>query len=277
MKNDISFALLMAIYKNDNADFLRAALDSVVANSVQPSQVVVVKDGPVPVQLDNVLQSFSSQLPMEIVALPFNQGLGPALNAGLQSCREEWVARFDSDDICCPDRFQQQLDYIAGHPETSLLGGQILEFESTPNQVYASRNVPLKFDDICRFAKKRNPINHMTAMFRKSDVIKAGSYQDDLLYEDYGLWIRMLMNNCVVANLSSVLVYARAGNPMFERRGGLTYARNEIGFQYRFYKSGFLNLSQFLTNVITRVPVRVLPNGIRAFIYRKFLRSHNRT
>ncbi len=273
MKNTIPFSLLMAIYKNDNPGYLREALESVASNTVQPAQVVVVKDGPVPADLDAVLQAFSARLALEIISLPVNRGLGPALNAGLLACREDWVARFDSDDICSPSRFQEQLDYIAQHPETSLLGGQILEFESSPDQVYAARNVPIKPEEICHFAKKRNPVNHMTALFRKSDVIKAGNYQNDLLYEDYGLWIRMLMNKCIIANLPSVLVYARAGKSMFQRRGGLIYAKNEILFQYRFYKSGFLTLSQFLTNVIFRAPVRLVPNKLRAFIYKQFLRN----
>lgn len=273
MKNHVPFSLLMAVYKNDSADFLAQALESVISNTCRPSQVVVVKDGPVTPALDAVLQQFSSRLALDIIPLPKNQGLGPALNAGIMACREEWIARFDSDDICSPTRFEEQLDYIALHPETALLGGQIQEFDSKPDQACAFRVVPVEQAEIYRFAKSRNPINHMTAMFRKSAVIKAGNYQNDLLYEDYGLWIRMLMNNCHIANLSSVLVYARAGMEMFKRRGGLTYALNEIRFQYRFYKSGFLNLREFLTNIALRTPVRLVPNQLRAFVYKKFLRG----
>ncbi len=273
MTHPIPFSLLMAVYKNDSPEFLAQALDSVVANTCQPAQVVVVKDGPVSPELDRVLEQFSEQLSLDLVSLPVNQGLGPALQAGVLACREEWVARFDSDDICSATRFEEQLDYIAQHPDIDLLGGQIAEFETRPDQSYASRRVPLAQTAIFTFAKSRNPINHMTVMFRKSAVIAAGNYQNDPLYEDYGLWIRMLMNQCSVTNLATVLVYARAGTSMFKRRGGRRYARNEIRFQYHFYKNGFLTFSQFLKNIAVRVPVRLMPNQLRAFVYKRFLRS----
>jgi len=272
MKNHVSFSLLMAVYKNDNPDFLAAALESVIANTCQPTQVVIVQDGPVTPALTAVLRDFAARLPLQIVALPVNRGLGPALHAGVLACNEEWIARFDSDDVCTPTRFENQLDYIATHPEVSLLGGQIKEFETRPDQSYASRVVPTDPSAIGRFAKTRNPFNHMTVMFRKSAVLAAGNYQSDALYEDYALWIRMLMQSARVANLAHVLVYARAGEGMFRRRGGWRYAWNEVRFQYGFYRKGFLSLPQLAINIASRVPVRLVPNAVRAFIYRYLLR-----
>lgn len=274
MKNESNFSLLMAVYKKDRPDFLVQALESVLANTCQPSQVVIVKDGPVTPQLDAVLRSFSERLPIDLISLPVNQGLGPALRAGVLACRESWIARFDSDDICSPTRFEEQLDYVSSHPETSLLGGQIQEFDTDPECAYASRNVPTKQTDILHFAKSRNPFNHMTVMFRKSAVLEAGNYQNDPLYEDYALWIRMIMNSVSVANLPNVLVYARAGNDMFRRRGGWKYAWNEIRFQYGFYRKGFLSLPRLASNLASRVPVRLVPNSARSFIYRHLLRQH---
>lgn len=275
MTHPIPFSLLMAVYKNDSPEFLAQALDSVVANTCQPAQVVVVKDGPVSPELDRVLEKFSEQLSLDLVSLPVNQGLGPALQAGVLACREEWIARFDSDDICEPTRFEQQLAYIASHPDVSLLGGQIREFESQPQHAYASRNVPLEQAAIYRYARTRNPFNHMTVIFRKSAVLAAGNYQNDPLYEDYALWIRMIMLAQNVANLPAVLVYARAGNNMFRRRGGWKYAWNETRFQYGFYRNGFLSLPQLAVNLASRVPVRLVPNQARAFIYRHLLRRPN--
>lgn len=275
MTHSIPFSLLMAVYKNDSPDFLAQALDSVVANTCQPTQVVVVKDGPITAELERVLEQYSTKLPLNLVSLPVNQGLGPALNAGVLACREEWIARFDSDDICEPTRFERQLAYIASHPETSLLGGQIQEFETDQDDAYASRIVPVEQAAIYRFAKARNPFNHMTVMFKKSTVLAAGNYQNDPLYEDYALWIRMMMQVQTVANLSAVLVYARAGNNMFRRRGGWKYAFNEIRFQFEFYRKGFLSLPQLTINIVSRVPVRLVPNSVRTFIYRHFLRQYN--
>ncbi|AFK61427.1 amylovoran biosynthesis glycosyltransferase AmsE [Advenella kashmirensis WT001] len=272
MTRPISFSLLMAVYKKDSPEFLAQALDSVVGSSCRPTQVVVVRDGPVTPELDRVLEQYSEHLALDLVSLPVNQGLGPALNAGVLACREEWIARFDSDDICSATRFEQQLAYIAAHPETSLLGGQIQEFESGREHAYASRIVPLEQNAIYRYAKTRNPFNHMTVMFRKSAVLAAGNYQNDPLYEDYALWIRMIMQAQTMANLPMILVYARAGDNMFRRRGGWKYAWNEIRFQYGFYRKGFLSLPRLAVNIASRVPVRLVPNQVRAFIYRRVLR-----
>ncbi len=268
-----TFSLLMAVYKNDDPDFLSQALESVLANTVQPSQVVIVKDGPVTPKLDEVLNRYMSQLPIDLVSLASNQGLGPALHAGVLACREPWIARFDSDDICTRTRFEEQLDYLSEHPETDLLGGQIKEFEQDPQKAYASRNVPINDAEIRRYAKSRNPFNHMTVIFRKSAVLAAGNYRNDPLYEDYALWIRMIMQSVGVANLPTVLVYARAGDSMFRRRGGWKYAWNEVRFQHGFYRNGFLSLAQLIKNLAVRVPVRLIPNAARSFIYRHILRG----
>ncbi len=135
---------------------------------------------------------------------------------------------------------------------------------------------PLTQKEIYRYAKSRNPFNHMTVMFSKVAVLHAGNYQNDPLYEDYALWIRMMMQQVKVANVPEVLVHARAGSSMFRRRGGWKYAANEVRFQYEFYRKGFLSLPQLARNVASRVPVRLVSNRTRAFIYQHFLRQRNR-
>jgi len=193
------------------------------------------------------------------VRLPQNVGLGRALNAGLQACAHEWVCRMDTDDICHSERFARQLAFVAVHPQIDVCGSQIDEFEHTPADAAHSRRVPCEHEEIARFAKSRNPINHMTVCYRKLAVLAAGNYQHAPLYEDYDLWVRMLLNGCRFANLPEVLVYARAGDDMYRRRGGWAYAKNELAMQRRFYRTGFLSMAQWAKNVLLRLPVRLLP------------------
>ncbi|MNF81927.1 UDP-Gal:alpha-D-GlcNAc-diphosphoundecaprenol beta-1,3-galactosyltransferase [compost metagenome] len=267
-----SFTLLMSIYKNDNPQCFYDALRSVVNSTLLPHEVVIVEDGEIPDSLSAIIFEFEHQLPIKRVKLEKNLGLGKALSIGLLQCSHEWIARFDSDDICHPLRFEKQLAYIERNENVGLVGSWIAEFETDPENGHAYRKTPSSHQVIIEYAKSRNPFNHMTVMYRKKAVLSAGSYQDDYLYEDYALWVRMIKNGCVTANIPEVLVYARTGNGMEIRRGGLKYAKSEVKAQYSFYKLGFLSIAELVRNLAIRVPVRLLPGSFRKFIYRKTLR-----
>lgn len=267
------FSVLMSLYARERPEYLRQCLASLAAQTLPPNEIVLVCDGRLPENLEAIATGFSGSLPIKIVRLPENVGLGRALNAGLPECAHEWVCRMDTDDICHPERFARQLAFVAAHPQIDLCGGQIDEFTHSPVDSARSRHVPTEHEAIVRFAKSRNPVNHMTVCYRKSAVLSAGNYRHAPLYEDYDLWVRMLLKGCRFANLPEVLVYARSGDEMYRRRGGLTYARNELAMQWRFFRAGFLSAPQWAKNVLLRLPVRLLPNRVRQWVYRSLLRK----
>lgn len=270
----MKFSVLMSVYQADNPIFFDQALKSIVANTIQPTEVVLVCDGKLTTELEQVIDDYQHKLPMHLLRLESNVGLGLALQAGLKYCTYEWVARFDADDICCMDRFERQVCFLQQHPNIDVLGGQIIEFNNNPHEHNAHRKlVPMSHDRIHRYTKSRNPMNHMTVMFRKSAVIEAGNYQHRPLYEDYDLWVRMLLSANKFANIDEVLVYARAGNSMYHRRGGLSYAKQEAIMQIKFYKLGFISFFDLIKNLIFRIPVRLAPNRLRGAIYSIFLRT----
>ena len=176
------FSVLMSLYAREQPEYLRQCLASLAAQTLPPNEIVLVYDGGLPESLEAVVASFSGSLPLKIVRLPQNVGLGRALNAGLQECAHEWVCRMDTDDICHPERFARQLAFVVVHSELDVCGSQIDEFEHTPADAAHSRRVPCTHEEIARFAKSRNPINHMTVCYRKSAVLSAGNYQHAPLY-----------------------------------------------------------------------------------------------
>lgn len=269
----MKFSVLMSLYDKENPEFLAECLASLVNQTRQADEVVLVFDGAINLALQKVVQEFKPQLPLTIIALIKNVGLGQALNAGLNACQHDWVMRMDTDDICVANRFEQQINFIQNHPEIDVLGGQIIEFEKQLSQGKKSRTVPTSHEAIFASAKSRNPINHMTVAFKKSAVQAVGSYRHAPLFEDYDLWVRLLLADYQFANLSEVLVYARAGDAMYERRGGLAYARYEWAIQQSFYQQGFLHMAQLLKNLAIRLPVRLLPNSLRSLVYQKLLRK----
>ena len=267
------FSLLVSIYCKESAFFFRQALDSVFAQKLLPSEIVLVKDGVLTETLDKIIQDYSSQYPIfKIVALPQNQGLGRALNEGLKYCSYDIVARMDTDDIAKPDRFEKQLSFLETHPEIDVVGSWIDEFEGTIDNIFSVRKLPETPEDLFQYGKSRNPINHPAVMFRKSAVMRSGSYQHFPLFEDYYLWVRMLMNGSKFYNIQESLLYFRTSPDMFKRRGGLKYALTEIKLQYRFYTLGYISFCQMLKNDIVRTVVRLIPNSLRSVIYQKILR-----
>ena len=191
------FSVCTSVYKNDKPDFVRVALDSMLEQqSVKPDEIVLVQDGPVPEELSLLLLEYESKYPMlmHVIRLEKNGGLGNALRLGVENAKYNIIARMDSDDICQPDRFEKQLTYLDAHPECDIVGGQMTEFIDSPNNIVGRREVPLTNEEIYEFMKSRCALNHVTVMFRKEAVMKAGNYQDWFWNEDYYLWVRMMMS-----------------------------------------------------------------------------------
>ena len=272
--NDLSvtFSVLISVYDKEKPDYLREALNSVLNQSYLPSEIILVKDGPLTPELNDVINDFDKQYPLfKIIENEKNLGLGVALAKGLLECSNEFVARMDSDDLIPNDRFELQLEVIKEGYD--VVSSWIEIFEGSTDNIVAIKKMPEFDSDIKKFAKKRNPIAHPACMMRKSSTIAAGNYQDFLLFEDYYLWVRMMMSGAKFYNIQKVLYQMRTSNDQFGRRGGLKYLSKELSLQHKFYKFGFLNFHEFLKNIFIRIAVRPLPiilrRRIQILIWRK--------
>ena len=269
------FSILISLYHKENPLFLRQSLKSIFTQTLSPTEVVLVEDGPLTDELHEVVKKIKNQHPeLKVVPLPTNQGLGKALNEGLKHCSYDLVARMDTDDIAKPDRFEKQLAIFRKHPEVDVVGAWIDEFEGDTSNVLSVRKVPEWHGKIIQFAKGRCPVNHPVVMFRKSAVLKVGGYKHFPLLEDYYLWIRMLINGARFYNIQESLLFFRFTPDMFRRRGGLKYAVTEMRLQYLFYQTGFINIFTMMKNISIRLVVRLLPNGLRSSLYKRTIRNN---
>ncbi len=271
----MKFSVLCSVYFKEKPEYLKEAIDSILSQTVKPSEIVLVKDGKLTQELDEIIEGYNKNYEglFKIVALENNVGLGEALRIGVNNCSNDIIARMDTDDICLPYRFEKQIEFLTKHPEIDLVGSYIFEFEQNIDNIIATRKVPVTVEEVNVFAKTRNPLNHMTVMYRKSSIISVGNYMPFLWNEDYYLWVRLITNNKKIMNIPEPLVYARAGSEMYQRRGGLKYVENEVKLQREFLNMGFISLPKFISNVTRRTVVRVVPNNLRSYIYKKFLRS----
>jgi glycosyltransferase involved in cell wall biosynthesis len=269
----MKLSVLMSVYCKESPAFLCQCLDSLVSQTLQADEVVIVEDGPLGKALEASIASYQASLPIVSLSLPVNVGLGEALRAGLQVCRGEYVARMDSDDICMPCRFQIQMDFLERNPDVDVVSGTWAEFDEDCSRPHSLRRLPATGPALLRYAKFRNPINHVTAVFRKSAVLAAGSYQSFHGFEDYHLWARMLTLGYRLHNIEEILVCVRVGNGMQGRRGGFGYFKREIAFQSYLRKIGLLSGTEYIGNILLRAPIRITPVFVRALCYKLFLRK----
>lgn len=273
----IDFTVITSVYRNDKPEFVCTALDSMlIEQTITPTEILLVRDGVVPSELENVLEEYETAYPkiMHIIRLEKNGGLGKALKLGVENAKYEIVARMDSDDICLPYRFEKQLRYMEQHPECDIVGGQMTEFIGNADNIVGKRVVPESNEDIYKYMKSRCALNHVTVMFRKDSILKVGNYQDWFWNEDYYLWVRMMMNKCVFANLSDVLVNVRSGEDQYARRGGMKYFKSEEGIQRLMLDNILINRWEYSVNVAKRLIVQLLlPNWLRGWVFRTFARK----
>lgn len=269
------YSVLMSVYHKEKPEYLQQAIESIQAQTFSTDDFVLVCDGPLNPELDAVIAAKQQEMGkvLNVVRLAENAGLGNALNEGIKHCKNDLVARMDSDDIAYPDRCKKQIDVFNAHPEVSICSGIVEEFTTDPEIVDTRRVPPETNAEIVEFAKKRNPFNHPCVMYKKSAVEAAGSYQDFYLLEDYYLWLRMLMAGYQGYNIQEPLLHMRAGSDMYLRRAGWKYAKSQASLFKFMEDSGFIGKKQYITSCAIRCGSALAPNRLRKFMFEKVLRE----
>lgn len=269
------YSVLMSVYHKEKPEYLKQAIESIQAQTYPTDDFVLVCDGPLNSELDAVITTKQQEMNgvLKVYRLDKNEELGNALNAGINHCKNELVARMDSDDVAYPNRCEKQIDVFNTHPEVSICSGIVEEFTTDPEVVDARRALPETNAKIMEFAKKRNPFNHPCVMYKKSAVEAAGSYKDFYLLEDYYLWLRMLMAGYQGYNIQEPLLHMRAGSDMYMRRAGWKYAKTQAKL-FKFMKdSGFIGNGQYIKSCVIRSGSALAPNWLRKFMFEKVLRK----
>lgn len=269
------YSVLMSVYYKEKPEYLDQSMESILRQTVMTNDFVLVCDGPLTPELDAVIATMQEKFGdiLRVVYIKKNTGLGNALNKGIQCCKNELIARMDSDDIAYLNRCEMQLQVFARHPEVAVCSGVVEEFTTDPDMVNNRRVPPETNGEILQFAKKRNPFNHPCVMYRKTAVESVGSYQDFYLLEDYYLWLRILLNGEQGYNLQQPLLHMRAGSDMYKRRAGWKYAKSQRALFAYMYKSGIINSYQYIKSCAIRTISAMAPNIIRQVTFKMVLRK----
>ncbi|PTL88561.1 glycosyl transferase [Halomonas litopenaei] len=265
------FSVLMSVYSKEKPEYLEASVSSIWFHQTRkPDQIVVVKDGPLTQELEDVLEKWKLELGdvLLIVGTEVNMGLAAALNLGLRYCKYDLVARMDSDDLSMPMRFEEQVLFMEKNPEISVFGGAVEEWDASLEIRTAVRTVPVTDEQLKNYVKFRCPVSHPSVMFRKSDILSVGGYPD-IYPEDYALWVEMINSGFKFGNATSVFVRMRTGDDFLKRRGW-RFFKGEVFIIRKMYGYNMIKATEFLACIFLRGFLRLCPVFIKEKIYRFF-------
>ena len=275
----MTISVLMSVYKSEKGPLLKRSLQSVWDDqSRKPDQIVLIEDGPVPAELELIVDRFQLSVnatgvsTMTVVKLPVNGGLTKALNAGIKHVTSNLVARMDSDDIAAPNRFELQERFLEEHPEIDIVGGSMQEFDDE-HECLNVRHYPQTHEEACTYIVKACPLAHPAVMMRKR-MFDEGLHYDERyrMSQDIKLWYDAILAGYKMANLPDVCLYFRQQGDVFRRR-----SRVKAWNEFKIYMNGIYRMHGLFTLAyrypIARYIFRNLPPSLVKKIYESGMRK----
>lgn len=270
----MKISVLMSVYKEEQAKYLDKAIESIIDQTQKPNQIVIIKDGKLTNELEEVIARYKNRFPklIDIYELEKNSGLGVSLRYGIKKCKYEYVARMDTDDVAPKYRLEEQIRILKDDPSLDILGGYIEEYDENMKELISIRKVPLTLEKIQKHMKTKSPFNHGTVIMKRETVLRIGNYRN-VKIEDYDLWARMLINGCKMANMDIVLGKNRTGKTMYKKRSGMKYIRKIVEIENKLLEYKIINKVTYIKNVIIRSAVAIVPVKLKKFLYKEIIRK----
>lgn len=266
-------AVIMSVYRSDSLEYLKDAVNSILAQTFGKSTLFIYRDGAVPIEIDEYLSFIeSNNKNVSLLISEQNAGLANALNKMIDVIISDgsfdYIARMDSDDISRPDRFAKQVDFFERNSDIDVCGTSCREFGAS--FALEEKHLPQTSDQLLEFSITHCPFIHPSVMFRTSVFSSGIRYPiDTSLTEDMALWFILLNSGYKFANLNEILLDYRLNENTIERRSGMDKALSE--FKIRF--SNMISLKQIsvrnCTLIFARLVFHILPSSLMKIAYRK--------
>lgn len=270
-----NYSVLMSVYYKEKAEYLELAIESMLNQTVPPEQFVIVEDGVLTNELEEIVKKYEESFPnlFTIVRLSQNRGLGLALDEGIKVCRNNLIARMDSDDISMLQRCEKQLKVFEEYPELDIMSGIIYEFKNHVDNIISVRSVPRNEEEIRRQMRRRSAFNHPAVMYKKKSVIRAGGYGNSSRKEDHDLFSRMVFEGYHAFNLQEPILYYRIGNDNIRRKKGWKNISSYIQIIWINYKRGYCAINDVLFVICAQIFYFIIPVKILEIVIDRFLRD----
>ncbi len=268
--NNTLIAVALSIYKNDHPDYIELSINSVLDQSIE-SDIFIQVDGYVSDDIKKSLDKYTHLPNITIYYHKSNLGLATRLNQIIDITSKnnnyKYLARMDADDICMPNRFIAQIEFLEKNPDISVVGSDVIEIDKSGNELFYK-----KMDSNHEILKnkiiKKCPLNHPSVMFRMSTFHDGTRYKYNLMNtQDYYLWIDILAAGKKISNINEPLLKFRINDSFHERRG-IKKAINDVKSRiYAFKKLDVITISNIF-HVFTLFLLRVSPPSIKKWAYK---------
>lgn len=272
----MKLSVLMSVYKSEKPAYLDRSLQSIWDDqTLKPDEIILVQDGPIGDGLAFIISQWMEKLNDVLVLLvnETNLGLTKSLNKGIKVAKGAYIARMDSDDISLPDRFLHQVNYLDEHPDISVLGGAIQEFNDQDG-IIGERHFPTNTVDIRKYIHKASPVAHPAVMIRKSLFEEGVVYNEEYrTTQDLALWFDVLASGHQMANLDEFVLQFRRESNVYQRRKNKADSRLELKIHLKGIRIlfGFSPIKSLFP--IARYILRLMPNSIIHKFYNGSLRG----
>lgn len=271
----MNYSVLMSVYAKEKPEYLVQSIESMLNQTLKPEQFVIVEDGVLGQSLQSVIDAYQKKYKHLFTILPLkeNVGLGRALDKGLRMCRNELVARMDSDDISLPERCEKEMQLFEQDSSLVIVGCNIDEFWDNPAEIKCSRVVPSEPDEIRKRIGRIQPFNHPTIMYKKSEVIRCGGYGHTRGNEDRDMFSRMINMGCKARNINESLLLFRSNADNYKRRKSFTRLKSIYHVTFEIWKRKHCSFGDMMYVLVGQTVLFILPLPFMKVVSDKLLRK----
>ncbi|EOI0111634.1 glycosyltransferase [Vibrio cholerae] len=268
---NMKVAVIMSVYKNDRLCYLEDAVNSLLSQSYPSLKIFILRDGPVPYNIQSYLDLIAKYPNVLIFPQELNSGLAHGLNYLIEiilgNGKFDLIARMDADDISRNDRILRQVEFLSMNPDIDVCGTSCREFGAS--FALEEKHLPISHQELLDFSIIRCPFIHPSVMFRRRVFETGIRYPTDTaLTEDMALWFELLVNGFKFANINEVLLDYRLNENTIKRRKGMDKALSEVKIRlYYMFKLKRISFKSIIL-ILSRFAFHLLPDSLMKYAYK---------
>lgn len=257
-------SVIMATF-NEKPEYIRESILSILNQTYRNLELIILDDSTNESTIREIDSLASSDNRIRLIRKEKRMGFVPALNEGLRLAKGDFIARMDGDDISLSDRFEKQIQFLEGNPNTDILGGgmNIIDAAGT---LKSKRSYPEAGKKLKRWAMFRNPLAHPTVMFRR-EILEEGNFynEEQKMAEDLEFWLRLLRKGYNIKNLPCPIINYRVIGDLGAKRSTQWKYNRKARLSNFTWRMPFFSVVSVMASSI----YCVLPQSLISRVYKK--------